>query len=84
MANTYTKLPLADGDVLTAQDLNHMQDGIAGAYFKTDKTLTLSGGVLKVNTVDDMDDDTADKTLPITASAVEVTVGNINAILETI
>lgn len=79
MANTYTKLPLADGDVLTAQDLNHMQDGIAGAYFKTDKTLTLSGGVLKVNTATD-----TDRTLPISAASVDVVVGNIEVLLETI
>ena len=53
--------------------------------FKTDHTLTLSeAGVLSVNTVDDMYDNTADKTLPITASAVEVTVGNISALLDII
>ena len=53
--------------------------------FKTDHTLTLSeAGVLSVNTVDDMYDSTADKTLPITASAVEVTVGNISALLDII
>ena len=53
--------------------------------FTTDKTLTLSeAGILSVNTVDDMYDNTADKTLPITASAVEVTVGNISALLDII
>ena len=53
--------------------------------FTTDKTLTLSeAGVLSVNTVDDMYDSSADKTLPITASAVEVTVGNISALLDII
>lgn len=81
----YQKHELIDNQTLIdAKLLGEMEDGIAGAYFTTDKTLTLSGGKLSVNTVDDMYDDTADKTLPITASAVEVTVGNINAILETI
>lgn len=53
--------------------------------FTTDKTLTLSeDGILSVNTVNEMNDATADNTLPITAAAVNVTVGNIEILLQTI
>ena len=51
---------------------------------KTDKTLSFENRVLSVNTVDDLSDNSVDKSLPITASAVEVTLGNIEALLETI
>lgn len=48
--------------------------------FTTDQTLTLSAdGVLSVNTATDKD-----RTLPITASEVDVTVGNIDILLKTI
>ncbi len=48
--------------------------------FKTDKTLTLSeDGVLSVNLATDKD-----RALPITASEVDVTVGNIEILLKTI
>lgn len=59
-------------------------DGSDGTPFTTDETLSLTNGVLSVNTVNELNEETADYTLPITASAVNVTVGNINAILETI
>lgn len=55
-----------------------------GTNFTTDKTLTLKDGILSVNTVDKLNDETADNTLPITAAAVNVTVGNIEVLLQTI
>ena len=47
--------------------------------FTTDKTLTLKNGVLSVNTAT-----TADRDLPIKAVDVDVMVGNIEVLLETI
>lgn len=51
-----------------------------GVEFETDDTLIMENGVLRVNTADEV----GDSTLPITAAAVNVTVGNIEALLETI
>ena len=51
-----------------------------GVEFGTDETLIMENGVLRVNTADEV----SDSTLPITAAAVNVTVGNIEALLETI
>lgn len=53
----------------------------AGTSFSTDETLTLKDGVLRVNTAAVVE---ADNTLPVTSAAVHVTVGNIEALLETI
>lgn len=55
--------------------------GGGGTTFTTDETLTLSGGVLSVNTTDTPE---ADNTLPITAGAVYTQLGNIEILLETI
>lgn len=55
--------------------------GSGGVDFVTDATLTLSNGVLSVNTADVVE---ADNTLPVTSAAVNETVGNINVLLETI
>lgn len=52
-----------------------------GVAFETDETLSLNDGILSVNTADEPE---ADNTLPITSAAVHTTVGNINALLETI
>lgn len=53
--------------------------------FTTDNTLTLGQDrVLSVNVVKDINDSAADKTLPISASAVEATIGNIGALLDII
>ena len=60
---------------LSAEDVG------ASPHFTTDKTLTLKDGVLSVNTANTAD---KDNTLPITSAAVAVTVGNIEAILQTI
>ena len=49
--------------------------------FETDETLTLKEGVLSVNTTDLME---RDNTLPITSAGVYATVGNIEALLNTI
>lgn len=52
-----------------------------GPDFKPDgETLILEDGVLRVNTADEV----GDSTLPITAAAVNVTVGNIEVLLGTI
>lgn len=57
--------------------------GADGVHFTTDETLSLDPetGVLSVNTTDKVE---ADNTLPITAAAVQTSVGNINALLATI
>ena len=76
----YEKRHLIDGETVIDKDLlDHMQDGIADAYFGTDSTLKLEGGNLSVNTATE-----TDRSLPITAADVDVVVGNIKAILETI
>lgn len=51
------------------------------ANFETDDTLVFRDGVLRVNTTASVE---ADNTLPVTSAAVHVTVGNIEALLETI
>lgn len=56
-------------------------DGKDGTQFVVDQTLTLENGMLSVNTVNVVE---ADNTLPVTSAAVNVTVGNINALLATI
>ena len=53
----------------------------SGVQFETDDTLTLKGGVLRVNTADKVEED---NTLPVTSAAVYTEVGNINALLATI
>lgn len=56
--------------------------GEGGIYFTTDETLVLDeNNVLRVNTTDVAE---ADNTQPITSAGVQMIVGNINAILETI
>ena len=52
-----------------------------GITFKTDETLSLENGVLKVNTAKEVQ---RDNTLPVTSAAVDTVVGNINILLETI
>lgn len=56
-------------------------DVTVGVDFEVDETLTLENGVLSVNRAEEPE---PDNTLPITSAAVYVTVGNINALLETI
>ena len=55
--------------------------GGGGVDFETDFTLKLENGVLSVNTTDQMEQD---NTLPITSAGVFATVGNIEALLQTI
>jgi len=56
--------------------------GSGGTSFEVDgKTLKVENGVMFVNTADTVE---ADNTLPVTSAAVQTTVGNINALLETI
>ena len=84
------KLLVVDGETATwytiQPDKSLLEDGTGGSggggtSFTTDETLTLENGVLSVNTADAVE---ADNTLPITSAAVQTTVGNINALLETI
>lgn len=56
-------------------------DGSGGMTFEVDETLSLKNGILSVNTAKEPE---PDNTLPITSAAVHTTVGNINALLETI
>lgn len=57
-------------------------EGGGGASYNIDnETLILANGVLKVNTADVVEQD---NTLPVTSAAVQVTVGNIEALLQTI
>lgn len=53
----------------------------SGVDFETDATLTLKDGILSVNTTNEMEQD---NTLPITSAGVFATVGNIEALLQTI
>lgn len=53
----------------------------SGIDFEPGNALELVGGVLNVKTTDDAE---ADNTLPITSSGVNMIVGNIGAILDTI
>lgn len=56
--------------------------GSGGITFTTDETLTLSeNGVLSVNTANVVEED---NTLPVTSAAVQVAVGNIDVLLQTI
>ena len=74
-------------DVQVKEDGTNLEEYIknggtgGGTTFTTDETLTLSGGVLSVNTTDTP---SADNTLPITAGAVYTQLGNIEILLETI
>ena len=52
-----------------------------GVAFTTDHTLSLSEGVLSVNTAKSAE---ADNTLPITSAAVHTQLGNIEVLLGTI
>lgn len=60
------------------EELRKNFDG--GVSFETDETLILEDGVLRVNTATEV----GDQTLPITAAAVNTTVGNIEVLLSTI
>lgn len=80
----YQRQTFTNNTVLYAEQLNHMEEGIAGAYFETDGALSLEGGVLKVKTVNKVNSDTADNTLPITAAAVNAAIGSIDVLLKLI
>lgn len=75
----YEKQFFTDGNVLTAQQLNRMEEGIQGAYFTTDNNMTLDKGKLSVNFATD-----TNRTLPISAEQVDRIVGNIEILLETV
>ena len=69
-----------NGKVLTVVDGDWVA-GDGGVNFEVDETLSLENGVLSVNRAEEPE---PDNTLPITSAAVYTTVGNINALLETI
>lgn len=71
--------------VLDAKLISEMEDGIAGAYFVTDNSiLKLNEGMLSINTVNKVNDETANNACPITAAAVNTAIGNIDVLLQTI
>lgn len=81
-AQIMAKLNMISDDIGAAVEEYLKENPIEGGVdFETDATLTLENGVLSVNTADVVE---ADNTLPVTSAAVNVTVGNINALLETI
>ena len=81
-AQIMEKLNMIGDDIGAAVEEYLEENPIEGGVdFETDATLTLKNGVLSVNTADVVE---ADNTLPVTSAAVNVTVGNINALLETI
>lgn len=80
-AQIMEKLNLINEDIGGAVKDYLEEHPIEGMSFETDKTLTLERGILSVNTADVVE---ADNTLPVTSAAVNATVGNINALLETI
>ena len=77
-----TKLNMISDDIGAAVE-DYLEDHPieGGVDFETDETLTLENGILSVNRAEEPE---PDNTLPITSAAVYVTVGNINALLETI
>lgn len=77
--------PVRGKDYWTEADKQEVAEEAAalvpvGVDFVTDETLTLEDGVLRVNTANEV----GDYTLPVTAAAVNVTVGNIEVLLKTI
>lgn len=87
LAEDYASKVIIEGGGISAEverRLTALENNTA-PNFTTDKTLTLSSeGVLSVNTVDSLNDENADNTLPVTAGAVATTVGNIEILLQTI
>lgn len=82
LAEEYAGKVIIEGGGISAEverRLTALENDTA-ARFTTDKTLTLSTeGVLSVNLATE-----TDRTLPITAADVDVTVGNIEVLLKTI
>ena len=67
--------------IAVLESLGGISGGNGGTAFITDETLTLSNGVLSVNTAAAAEEN---NTLPITSAAVYTEIGNINALLGTI
>lgn len=82
----YLKLPVTNDETcIDDKFLNHMQDGISGAYFTTDRTLTLAPGQNQINQLLSVNMATGDnRALPIAAAEVDTIVGNIDILLKTI
>ena len=66
------KMTVKDATVVPGGDMSFAIDN---------KTLIVENGVLRVNTINEVQQD---NTQPITSAAVYTTVGNISAILDTI
>lgn len=78
------KTPEKGKDYLTDDDIKEIVEEVKKSYsgdIKTDSTLKFEDGILSVNTTDVME---KDNTLPITSAGVYTTVGNIEALLNTI
>ena len=80
------KTPVKGVDYFTDDDIAEIVREVRESYsgevdVKTDETLIMKNGILSVNTTDLME---KDNTLPITSAGVFATVGNIEALLNTI
>ena len=66
--------------VMFSEMEEYVEEAIQSVTIKTDETLTYENGVLSVKMADKVED----RTLPISAAAVNTTVGNIEVLLKTI
>lgn len=77
LADTVRLYDKSEGKLVKAT-LEQLKEVVGGVNFELDKTLSLEGGVLKVNTAEKVE---KDNTLPVTSAAVHTTVGNIEVLL---
>lgn len=77
LADTVRITDVSEGKPVKAT-LEQLKAIVGGVNFELDETLSLQGGVLKVNTADRAQED---NTLPITSAAVHTAVGNIEILL---
>ena len=78
---TETRAPTPSVYQRLLSEVKKLAEREPGVVFTPDETLSLSKGVLSVNTAEHPEQD---NTLPITAAAVYQTVGNIEVLLRTI
>ena len=79
--STETRSPTPSVYQKLLAEVKKLEEREQGVNFITDETLSLSKGILSVNTAEHPEQD---NTLPITAAAVYQTVGNIEVLLRTI
>lgn len=80
------KTPVKGVDYFTEDDISEIVEEVKKSFsgditIETDETLKLENGILSVNTTNEIEED---NTLPITSAGVFATVGNIEALLNTI